>query len=161
VTRLGPGDVACWVLKSAALPETLAPAWMPGEVRTLDRCVRPSYRLGLMRPGAPCVLWVSGRDRPGVHALGALAGGPHASAAGPEVAVQLVRLAEHVPRAELLTDPAFAAAEVVRMPAGSNPSWLSATQFAAVLARLGWGRSPGTMDPCVATGSGGERSAGS
>jgi hypothetical protein len=30
-------------------------------------------------------------------------------------------------------------AEVLRMPAGSNPSWLSAGQYAAVLDRLGAG----------------------
>jgi hypothetical protein len=56
---------------------------------------------------------------------------------GPVVGLQLTRLAEPVPRAELLADPAARDAEVLRMPAGSNPSWLSAVQYAAVLALLG------------------------
>jgi hypothetical protein len=47
----------------------------------------------------------------------------------------VTRLDPHVPREELLADPDFAGAEVVRMPAGSNPSWLSAAQYVAVLAR--------------------------
>jgi hypothetical protein len=53
---------------------------------------------------------------------------------GPAVPVRLTRLAEPVDRAELLADPAVRDAEVLRMPAGSNPSWLSAGQYAAVLA---------------------------
>jgi hypothetical protein len=137
VTRLGPGDVACWALKSSVPPERIVPGWPPGVARTVNRCLRASYRLGLMLPGMPCLLWVSGRDRPGVHAVGELAGVPD-----------------------------FAGAEVVRMPAGSNPSWLWAAQFAAVRARAmsaldGGTTRPGTMGRCVATGSGGERSAGS
>jgi hypothetical protein len=100
----------------------------------LTRCVRPSYRLGLMRPGQPCLLWVSGRDRPGVHALGRLTGEPAGDGGGPEVPVAFTLLAEPVPRTALLADPAARNAEVLRMPAGSNPSWLSPAQYAAVLA---------------------------
>ena len=47
----------------------------------------------------------------------------------------LTVLADPVLRAELLADPAARDAEVLRMPAGSNPSWLSAGQYAAVLGR--------------------------
>jgi hypothetical protein len=90
-----------------------------------------------MQPGQPCLLWVSGRERPGVHALGELTGGPVESDGGPVVAVRLTRLAEPVDRRDLLTDPAVRDAEVLRMPAGSNPSWLSAAQYAALQAHLG------------------------
>jgi hypothetical protein len=128
VARLTADDVACWVLKTAG---SVVPA---GE---LTRCVRPSYRLGLMAAGQPCLLWRSGRHDPGVHALGELTGPVQAGDGGPVVPVRFRPLPEPVARADLLTDPAFADAEVVRMPAGSNPSWLSAAQFAAVLARTG------------------------
>ncbi|MCZ2814558.1 hypothetical protein [Modestobacter sp. VKM Ac-2984] len=132
--QLTAEDVACWVLKSSRPPEALLPDWQPGAVAVLDRCVRPSYRLALMTPGRPCLLWVSGRDRPGVHALGELAGPVDAAApGGPAVAVRWTRLADPVDRAELLADPATRSAEVLRMPAGSNPSWLSPDQYAAVL----------------------------
>ncbi|MCZ2807393.1 hypothetical protein O2W18_19985 [Modestobacter sp. VKM Ac-2983] len=133
--QLTAEDVACWVLKSSRPPEALVPDWRPGAVAVLDRCVRPSYRLTLMSPGRPCLLWVSGRDRPGVHALGELAGPVDAAApGGPAVAVRWTRLAHPVDRADLLADPATRSAEVLRMPAGSNPSWLSPGQYAAVLA---------------------------
>jgi hypothetical protein len=137
VPRLLPEDVACWVIKSSRAPGSVAPGWLPGTVRELDRCVRRSYRLDLMRPGQPCLLWVSGRQQPGVHALGELSGPAAPGDGGPVVAVRFTRLAEPVDRAELLADPAVRDAEVLRMPAGSNPSWLSHAQYAAVLAHLG------------------------
>jgi hypothetical protein len=125
------------VLKSSLAPDAVAPGWLPGSTRALDRCLRRSYRLDLMAPGQPCLLWVSGRHRPGVHALGELTAHPAGTDGGPVVAVRLTRLAEPVDRAELLTDPEVCTAEVLRMPAGSNPSWLSAAQYAALLAHLG------------------------
>ncbi|QXG75923.1 hypothetical protein KUM42_19515 [Modestobacter sp. L9-4] len=132
--RLTADDVACWVIKSTRLPDAVLPGWLPGASAEIDRCLRPSYRLGLVRAGQPVLLWVSGRDRPGVHALGVVTGPVRDTHDGPAVPVQLTRLAEPVDRAELLADPAVRDAEVLRMPAGSNPSWLSAGQYAAVLA---------------------------
>jgi hypothetical protein len=134
---LAVGDVACWVLKSARPPDDLAPGWPVAASRALDRCVRRSYRLDLMAAGQPCLLWLSGRDRPGVHALGEVSGPVADGPGGPVVPVRLTLLPEPVPRSELLADPRMRAAEVLRMPAGSNPSWLSAEQFAAVLDRVG------------------------
>jgi hypothetical protein len=136
VTRLTTGDVACWVFTSTRPPEVIDPGWPVGGARELTRCVRRSYRLDLMAPGRPCLLWVSGRTEPGVHALGELTAQPEERDDGPVVAVRLLRLGTPVPRADLLADPAVRDAEVLRMPAGSNPSWLSAGQFAAVLAHL-------------------------
>jgi hypothetical protein len=54
----------------------------------------------------------------------------------PAVPLELTLLLGPVPRADLLADPRMRDAEVLRMPAGSNPSWLSAVQFAAVLDRV-------------------------
>ncbi|WP_448608130.1 hypothetical protein [Geodermatophilus sp. URMC 60] len=136
MTRLGPGDVACWVLKSTRRPELVEPGWRVGTTRELTRCVRRSYRLDLLRPGQPCLLWVSGRTDPGVHALGEVTGGVEERDGGPVVPVRLTRLPAPVARADLLADPAAHDAEVLRMPAGSNPSWLSPHQYAAVLAHL-------------------------
>ena len=137
VPRLEPGDVACWVLKSSLAPDVLSPGWTPGTARELDRCVRRSYRLELLRPGDPCLLWISGRHRPGVHALGVVTAPAADRAGGPVVGVRWTRLAEPVDRAELLADPAVRDAEVLVMPAGSNPSWLSPAQYAGVLGAVG------------------------
>jgi hypothetical protein len=129
-------DVACWVLKSTRLPAAIDPSWRPGTAVSLTRCVRRSYRLDLVAAGQPCLLWVSGRDRPGVHAVGTATGPAEHDAGGPVLPVRLTLLAKPVPRADLLADPRMRDAEVLRMPAGSNPSWLSAGQLAAVLDRL-------------------------
>jgi hypothetical protein len=153
MSRLTPGDVACWLVKTSRAPAELVPGWRSGTEQELTRCLRPSYRLGLMVPGQPCLLWLSGRNRPGVHAHGTLAGPTGIGAGGPEIAVRLTLLGVPVPRAELLADPDARDAEVLRMPAGSNPSWLSARQYAAVLARMsrpdgeGARAAPGRLGP--------------
>jgi hypothetical protein len=111
----------------------------------MRRCLRRTYRLGLMAPGQPCLLWVSGARRPGVVAVGRLAGVP-----GPDdaVDVELVPLAAQVHRSDLLGDGRFLGSEVIRMPAGSNPSYLTRDELAAVLdamddsATTAWGVTP-------------------
>ena len=110
---------------------------LPPPAARQPRCERRSYRLELMAPGQRCLLWLSGRRRPGVHALGVLATAPEpVDDVTCTVDLALHRLSEPVLRAELVLDPAFAAAEVVRMPAGSNPSWLPAGALRAVLDRV-------------------------
>ncbi|MGY1828193.1 hypothetical protein [Blastococcus sp. SYSU DS0541] len=134
--RLRAADVAGWLLKSARSPVALDDGWLPGTTRDLARCVRRSYRLDLVAAGQPVLLWVSGRGSPGVHAIGRVTGPVGENADGPVVPVRLLRLDLPVGRAELRADPAFTGAEVLRMPAGSNPSWLSAAQLSAVLERI-------------------------
>ncbi|HEY6744113.1 MAG TPA: hypothetical protein VI357_00205 [Mycobacteriales bacterium] len=130
---LTPDDIACWLLKTARGPDELVPGWPAGATRVLDRCLRPSYRLDLMVPGQRCLLWLSGR-RAGVVAVGTVLEAPDRSGP-PEVRVELRRLPRPVPRAELLPT-AFGTAEVIRMPFGSNPSYLDATQLTPVLDHL-------------------------
>ena len=140
MARLEPSDIAGWLLKSTRAPAEIDPGWAPGEERELTRCVRRSYRLELVSPGQPVLLWVSGRVRPGVHALGTVSGPVRADGRdddGPVLPVRLISLPDPVDRGELLVDPGFRSAEVLRMPAGSNPSWLSAPQLKAVLVRAG------------------------
>ena len=160
MTRLSPGDVACWVLKSTRPPAELAPGRPASASRLLDRCVRRSYRLGLMAAGQPCLLWLSGRDRPGVHAVGEVAGAVQDRPEGPVVPVRLTLLVDPIPRTELLADPRMRRAEVLRMPAGSNPSWLSVEQYAARLDRLHDDR-PGRCAPCTRLGCAAAASPGS
>ena len=132
--------MAAWLLKTSVPPTEIEPGWLPGDERTLERCVARSYRLSLMRPGQACVLWLSGRVSPGVHAIGEVVGEPSLTGptdVQPEVLVSLRLLAEPVSRSELLAHPAFAGAEVLTMPAGSNPSYLDGPQLEALLELAG------------------------
>jgi hypothetical protein len=147
--RLTADGVACWVLKSSLPPEAVVPGWRPGAAQDLDRCVRPSYRLALMAAGQPVLLWLSGRHEPGVHAVGVVTAPVVVEAGGPVVPVRLGRLDDPVARAELLADPVAREAEVLRMPAGSNPSWLSGPQYRAVLARVRDGGGPVGLGPWI------------
>lgn len=133
--RLSERDVACWLLKSTGWPAEL-PRHPDAPVR-VRRCLRPTYRLDLLRPGQPCVLWVSGRVDPGVAAVGWLTSPADGDGPDAGVHVELTVLPVVVPRRDLVADARFRTAEVVRMAAGSNPSYLDAAQFSAVLDHLG------------------------
>jgi hypothetical protein len=125
--RLTGSDIGCWVIKSRRAPEEIDPTWSAGGVRTLTRCLRRSYRLQLMVVGQPCLLWLSGREA-GVQALGHVAAPPP----DPSVEVTLHRLAEPLPRGDVMTHPVLSGAEVIRMPAGSNPSFLSPERWSVL-----------------------------
>jgi len=136
--RLSPGAVAGWLLKTALDPPVIVPGWAPGAPARLTRCLRASYRVSLLAAGQPCVLWRSGRAGPGVVAAGLVVGAADIGVDGsPVVEVMLHLLHEPVPRVELVADPAFATAEIVRMPAGSNPAPLTPGELQAVRTRLG------------------------
>jgi hypothetical protein len=131
--RLTLHDVACWLIKSSVPPAALVPGWTAGEERTVRRCLRPSYRLDLMAVGQPCVLWVSGSKSPGVHAVGWLATDPVVGGDDrPTVDIVVRLLPEPVRRDALVGHLDFADAEVLRMPAGSNPSYLTGPQWGVV-----------------------------
>lgn len=144
--RLTSADVGCWLIKSRTPAAEIGGGWAPGATKELTRCLRRSYRVELIQPGQPCVLWVSGPVAPGVQAIGAITSEASAVSAVIEtapaqvsedraevqVSVLLRRLNDPVSRAAWLADHVLADAEVLRMPAGSNPSYLSPTLFAAL-----------------------------
>ncbi len=103
------------------------------------RCVRPSYRTSLVAPGQPVLLWVSGQDRAhpaGVYAEGRTTGVVRTDGDDLVVPVSLTPLGLVVPRVELLAHSLLAQLEVLRMPAGSNPSYVTKEQLEALAA--GW-----------------------
>lgn len=133
---VAPESLGAWLLK--VNPAGTSPSeLLAGGPRDVTRCVRRSYRTSLMEPGQPVLLWVSGRDPrtpAGVHARGRIAGFPQpGTGTDPrqvEVSVRLVPVDPPVLRAQLLADPVLSRIEVVRMPAGSNPSYLGREEFA-------------------------------
>lgn len=126
---LSPATLGAWLVKAAGSePATRAHA-SAGFTEVRTRCVRPTYRTALVATGQPVLLWVSGAAPglpAGIHACGRTTGPVHDDL----MPVELVALAEPVPRAELLAEPGLRDLEVLRMPAGSNPSYVTPEQLA-------------------------------
>ena len=129
-------SLGAWLLKASPAGGALDQVVLD-EFRTVaTRCVRPSYRTDLVRAGQPVLLWVSGGDPrhpSGIQAQGRTTGPVVETAEdGPVIPVRLRPVDPLVPRESLLADPVLAGLEVLRMPAGSNPSYLDVEQYAAL-----------------------------
>ncbi len=134
VTSAGLG---AWVVKANPARTSIADLAGAGFAGVARWCVRPSYRTTLVAAGQPVLLWVSGNDPgfpAGFHAFGEVTGPCRVDAGQPEIPMRLRPIPSPPLRAELLLDPVLATAEVVRMPAGSNPSYLDREQYAALRA---------------------------
>lgn len=112
-----------------------------------DWCVARNRRAAMIEPGQRVFLWVSGDGRqvePGVWGVGHTTGAcvekePQGSGDGPTTYVVplAVRLLDApVPRTLLREDPRLSPIEVLRVPVGSNPSYLTREQAAALLELL-------------------------
>ncbi len=93
--------------------------------------MRPTYRTDLVRTGQRVLLWVSGNEPglpAGVYAQGRTTG----AARDGEIPVELSPLPVPLLRSEIVGHPELSAMEVIRMPAGSNPSYVTREQLAAL-----------------------------
>lgn len=145
IAALDQASLGAWVIKSR-FEASLLDHWMStafADVTT--RCVRASYRTALVAAGQPVLLWISGQDRErpaGIYAQGRTTGavgtdpGGDSSRPGaqaqPVMPVALEPVTPPVLRREILGHPVLSRIEVVRMPAGSNPSFLDRTQLHAL-----------------------------
>jgi hypothetical protein len=125
--------LGAWLIKCdpRANPDLFATA-DDGVARVTSRCVARGYRADMMRPGDRVLLWLSGDGRArarGIWGVGRVTGQVHETAEGLAVAVDLPLFSSPV------SDDDLRAAgvddlEVQRIPAGSNPSWVSTEQLA-------------------------------
>lgn len=133
-----PESLGAWVLKASPRVGAVEELVATGFRSVTARCVRPTYRAGLVAAGQPVLFWVSGglaRIPAGIYARGRTTGPATVSEAEAEepglvMPVRLEALATPVLRRELLAHPVLRAIEVLRMPAGSNPSFLTRDQVA-------------------------------
>ncbi|WP_435123628.1 hypothetical protein [Micromonospora tulbaghiae] len=136
--RVTLDDLGAWLLKGNADATDLA-ARFAADPRVTGWCVRPGYRVRLMRAGQPVVFWAGGsrgRAPYGVWGVGRIAAAPEPGAPGrPWTApLDLTILDEplRVRRDLLRADLRLAGAEVFRQPQAANPSYLTVTQFEAL-----------------------------
>jgi hypothetical protein len=139
VPALTASTLGAWLLKADPAQGAVEELARSGFATVSTRCVRPSYRTSLVEAGQPVLLWVSGRDPrhpPGLHATGWTTGPVDAGPDGPLMPVRLEPLVPPVPRQALVEHPTLGSIEVLRMPAGSNPSYLTVSQYAALCAEF-------------------------
>jgi EVE domain len=114
--------------------------------------LRETYRTGLIKPGQPVLFWISGASKThpaGLYAQGHTTGRATADVADDEwedpaergepklfMPVELRPLAAPVLRSDLLQHPSLSQIEVLKMAAGSNPSFVTPADLAAL--HSGW-----------------------
>jgi hypothetical protein len=114
--------------------------------------LRGTYRTDLIRPGQPVLFWISGASK--THPAGLYAEGHTTGRATTEVAddewvdpaergqpklfmpVELRPLSAPVLRSDLLQHPSLSQIEVLKMAAGSNPSFVTPADLATL--RSAW-----------------------
>jgi hypothetical protein len=129
-----PSSLGAWLVKASPDGLPVAEAVRTGFRTVTSRCVRPTYRAELVAEGQPVLLWVSGRDPhhpAGIYAAGHTTG-PVEQGAELAMPVRLVPVDPVVARVDLLAEPLLSQLEVIRMPAGSNPSYLDTEQYLAL-----------------------------
>ncbi|MCW2525959.1 MAG: hypothetical protein JWM76_819 [Pseudonocardiales bacterium] len=144
--QLQLADIGGWLFRWNAT--TMASAL--GEVESVEsRCAVRSYRLDLIRPGQPVVLWITGAaratPRPGVWMVGYTTGevvdDPAEELGGSKRALVMLtdvtRLPTPLARADIATDPLTASMEILRQPFGANPSYLSPGEQMALQQLIG------------------------
>jgi len=111
-------------------------------------CLCKSYRTDLIKPGQPVLFWISGASKThpaGLYAQGQTAGRATADVADDEwvdpagrdqpkliMPVEWRPLAAPVLRSDLLQHPSLRQIEVLRMAAGSNPSFVTPADLVAL-----------------------------
>jgi len=133
VRALTSDSLGAWLIKASPGEQSVDELVRRGFATTWSWCVRPTYRADLVAAGQPVLLWVSGDGRrvpAGIHAHGLTTGPVDEDRL--TMPVTLKPVDPPVPRSWLLGHPLLSRAEVVRMPAGSNPSYLTVEQLRAL-----------------------------
>lgn len=129
---LSPETLGAWLVKASGAETSTREHVRAGFTGVETWCVRPTYRTELVTAGQPVLLWVSGSEPglpAGIHAHGRTTG----AARDGVMPVALVPLEQPLLRSELVGHPDLAALEVLRMPAGSNPSYVTPGQLAVLV----------------------------
>lgn len=127
--------LGAWLLKTSPAASPVAELVRTGFAAVTHRCVRPTYRAALVRPGQRVLLWVSGQDREfpaGLYAAGVTTGPVETGEGGPVMPVRLQPIDPVVTREQILAGLGHPDLEVIRTPAGSNPSYVDKEQYAAL-----------------------------
>jgi len=131
--------LGAWVIKTDPATTSVDELRRTAFRTVTSRCVAPTYRTDLVDAGQPVLLWISGADRSnpaGIYAQGRTTGRVEATGADQlSMPMELEPVNPPVPRAEILAHPVVAQIEVVRMAAGSNPSYITRQHLEELVSR--------------------------
>jgi hypothetical protein len=139
-----PVTLGSWLIKGSREAASIDELLRTDFSSVTGWCLRRTYRAGLVRSGQPVLFWLSGDDSTspaGIYAQGLTTGhaGVDPTRQGSRnliMPVQLKRLDPPILRSELLQHPVLSRMEVIKMAAGSNPSFLTRDQVAEL--RSSW-----------------------
>ena len=131
--------LGAWLFKANSGRWDIVGAMSDGLATVESRCVARNHRTAMMRRGHRAILWVSGpssgRAPRGVWGLGWITGPAAADGDGQLVVptdITLLGPTDRLRAGDLREIPALSAMEVLRVPAGSNPSWIDVGQLDAL-----------------------------
>ena len=138
--------LGAWLLKSSPDASPVDEFLSTGFGTVTERCIRPSYRADVVVAGQPVLFWVSGNDQrhpSGLYAQGHTTGPAQLEADQLVMPVRLTAIDPPIMRRELVAHRLLSQLEVIRMAAGSNPSFVTREQL----------RELGLLYPQVTVGS--------
>jgi hypothetical protein len=124
--------LGAWLLKSSPDSSPVDEFVRTDFATVTERCVLPTYRADGVDAGQPVLFWVSGNDErhpAGIYAQGHTTGPTQPEGDQLVMPVRLTGIDPPILRRELLTHPRLSQLEVIRMAAGSNPSFLTREQL--------------------------------
>ena len=139
-----PETFGAWLLRGSRQATPIDALMRTGFSDVTGWCIRPTYRTDLVSSGQLVLFWLSGDDPTapaGIYAQGVTLGSPtltDADEAGGRLTmpVSLQPVEPPILRSWLLRHPALSQLEVLKMAAGSNPSYLTRDQVAEL--RAAW-----------------------
>ncbi|WP_232374735.1 EVE domain-containing protein [Mycolicibacterium mengxianglii] len=126
-----PDVFGAWVIKCNPGKTALGPMLSAGAASELW-CVADNYRSQMMAPPQPVLFWVSAHPERGFWGAGRITAVPVRHGDTLRVATRIPLFDAPLTAAELKNHPTLAAMEVLRAPQQSNPSWISAPEWAVL-----------------------------
>lgn len=123
--------LGAWVIKCNPRKTAVEPMRAAGAAKA-SWCVADNYRSRLIRPGHRVLFWVSAHPRRGIWGAGRIAGDLTTDDGTLQVSVRIPLFAEPITAAQLGAVPGLRDMEVFRAPQQSNPSWLTAAEWAQI-----------------------------
>jgi hypothetical protein len=144
--------LGAWLIKGSRAVYPVDKLIQTGFSTVTSWSLRETYRTGLIKPGQPILFWISGVSKTypsGLYAQGHTTGYATVDVADDEwedpaergvrklfMPVELRPLSSPVLRNDLLQHPSLSQIEVLKMAAGSNPSFVTPADLAAL--HSGW-----------------------